>query len=92
MVDGVDSLNKTAFFLLLEQLNQSKLLDGISKDNDIFVSDEEKELVNLIVQLYSMFGLPDINQYLRPQDFRKNSERLFNITLEIGPYLPAVQP
>jgi len=49
VVDGVDSLNKTAFFLLLEQLNQSKLLDGISKDNDIFVSDEEKELVNLIV-------------------------------------------
>ena len=49
VVDGVDSLNKTAFFLLIERLNQERLIEGIPKDNDIFVSDEEKELVDLIV-------------------------------------------
>lgn len=72
MVDGVDSLNKTAFFLLLERIGQEKLLDDIPKDNDIFVSTEEKELVDLIVRLYNMFGLPDFQEFLNPQHIRKN--------------------
>lgn len=90
VVDGIDSLNKTAFFLLLERIGQERLLDGIPKDTDVFVSVEEKELVDLIVRLYDMFGLPDIQDYINPQHFRKNTERLFNISLEVGPYLPAV--
>ena len=64
MVDGIDSLNKTAFFDLVEKLGFGNLVEEIvrDKEGDFYISEDEKDLIELITKLYSLFGLPKLSR------------------------------